>query len=131
MAGKSKAEYIREHGGSEATFNLVDEATVKRLIRDGKVNVPSKSISIPKDKRWNEKYIGSQILQGIEKGEPIGAISNRIFPEIYEKAGRPTDRGLIQRCIDSSVRNARTMTTSAENHGRLDSYKDLADQGVI
>ena len=131
MAKKSRERYIKEHGGSSATFNLVDEATVKRLAKDGKVKVPSKTINVPKDKRWNEKYIGSQILQGIEKGEPVGAISNRIFPEIYEKAGRQTEPNLVKKCIDSAVRNARTMTTSAENNGRLDSYKSLADQGVV
>ena len=131
MARKSRDKFIQEHGGSPSTFNLVDETTVKRLAKDGKVKVPSRTINVPKDKRWNEKYIGSQILQGIEKGEPIGVISNRIFPEIYEKAGRPTDPNLVQRCIDSAVRNARTMTTSAENLGRVDSYRSLQDSGVI
>lgn len=118
MAKKSRERYIKEHGGSPSTFNLVDEATVKRLARDGKVKVPSKRINIPRDKRWNEKQMGSKILQGIENGDSIPKISKSLTE-------------IIGNNYNSAVRNARTMTTSAENNGRLDSYKDLADQGVI
>ena len=118
MAKKSRKRYIKEHGGNPSTFNLVDEATVKRLARDGKVKVPSKSINIPRDKRWNEKQMGSKILQGIENGDSIPKIAKSLTEVIWNN-------------YNSAVRNARTMTTSAENNGRLDSYRELADQGVV
>ena len=118
MARKSRERFIKEHGGSPSTFNLVDEATVKRLARDGKVKVPSKTVNIPRDKRWNEKQIGSKILRGIENGDSIPKISKSLTEVIGNNYA-------------SAVRNARTMTTSAENHGRLDSYNELANQGVI
>lgn len=130
IRGIKQTTFLAKHGGDFATFNLIDKATVGRLARDGKVKVPVKSVNVAKDKRWNEKLIGSQILQGIERGDAVDKIADRIFPEIYEKAGRPTDKSLVDRCIDSAMRNARTMTTSAENHGRLDSYNELASQGV-
>lgn len=127
----SREEYIKKHGGDKISFDLVDEATVKKLQRDGVVKVPKKTISVPKDKRWNQKFIGSKTLQGIQNGSSVQDIAKSIFPEIYEKAGKPTVKGLIDRCKQSAIRNARTMTTAAENAGRIDSYKNLEKQGVV
>lgn len=129
---KSRDEYINEHIDNDAvSFDLVDQHTVERLRRDGVIHVPAKKIDIAKDMAWNEKFIGSQMLQGIESGSSVRQMANNIFPEIYAKAGSPTDKGLIRRCRNSAIRNARTMTTSAENNGRLDSYKTLASKGVV
>ena len=115
---KGRAQFIAEHGGNQATFNLVDEATVKRLKNDGVVQVPAKKVSVPKDMRWNQKQMGSKVLAGIESGDSI--------PKIASSLSSVVDNNMI-----SAFRNARTMTTSAENHGRIDSYKELQDQGVI
>ena len=68
--------------------------------------------------RWNKKQINSSVLQGILQGESIDKIADRI----YDVVGKNKQ---------SAIRNARTMITSAENHGRLDSYQDLAEKGVI
>ena len=103
---------------SEVTFKLVDEKTVERLRRYGYVRVPKKKVDIPKDERWNEKQIGSKILQGIENGDSIGKIAESII-------------GVIGRNESSAVRNARTMTTAAENQGRLDSYNELDSQDIV
>lgn len=102
----------------DISFDLVDEDTVKRLEREGKVVVPKKKIKIPKDKRWNEKQMGSKILQGISNGDSIRDIAKSLFKVV--------DNNML-----SAIRNARTMTTSAENHGRLDSYKALEASGVV
>ena len=129
---KTREQYINENIDNEAvSFSLVDQHTVERLRRDGIIQVPAKKIDIPKDKRWNDKFIASQMLQGIEHGDSVDQMASSIFPEIYERAGSPTDAGLIRRCQNSAIRNARTMTTAAENNGRLDSYKDLAAKGVV
>lgn len=117
---KSRAQYIQEHsdGSNDISFDLVDEATVKRLQRDKKIKVPKKKVDIPKDKRWNEKQMASKILQGIQNGDSIAKMSKSMTEVIGNN-------------LTSAIRNTRTMTTSAECNGRLDSYKSLADQGVV
>lgn len=117
---KSRAQYIQEHsdGSNDISFDLVDEATVKRLQKDKKIKVPKKKVDIPKDKRWNEKQMASKILQGIQNGDSIPKMSKAMTEVIGNN-------------LTSAIRNTRTMTTSAECNGRLDSYKKLADQGVV
>lgn len=117
---KSRAQYIQEHsdGSNDISFDLVDEATVKRLQKDKKIKVPKKKVDIPKDKRWNEKQMASKIMQGIQNGDSIAKMSKSMTEVIGNN-------------LTSAIRNTRTMTTSAECHGRLDSYKSLADQGVV
>ena len=100
------------------SFDLVDEATVLKLQREGIIKVPAKKINVPKDMQWNEKQMSSKVLQGILKGSSIRDIAK----SLYEVVGNDWN---------SAVRNARTMTTAAENGGRLDSYKALEKQGVI
>lgn len=120
-------------------FSVVNEKAIERLKKDGKIDLPEKKISIPKDMRWNEKNFNNAIIAGLEKGESIEKISRRLLPEIMSKTdftGKTQQEiygkgGIIAKNIESSVRNARTMVTSAENHGRLDSYKELERQGVI
>lgn len=100
------------------SFSLVDESTVRKLQKDGKVVLPQKKIDIPKDMRWNEKQMGSKLMQGIQNGYSIPKIANSLMDVIGNNKA-------------SATRNARTMTTSAENGGRLDSYKDLQARGVV
>ena len=120
----------------EVSFTLIDENTVKRLRKDGEVNLPKKKVDIPKDKRWNKKQMNSMLLEGIENGDSADDIAKRMFPELMSKEdlkgkSEKAIAGIIRRNRNSSIRNARTMFTSAENHGRLDSYKNLQDQGVV
>lgn len=123
----------------KVTFSIVDKATVKRLMRTKTIVLPKKKVSIPKDMRWNKKIFHSAVLSGIEAGESVSKIAKRLFPEIMSKTdftGKTQEEiygkgGIIDRNRNSSIRNARTMTTSAENHGRIDSYKSLDKQGVV
>ena len=134
---KTREQYINENIDNEAvSFNLVDQHTVERLRRDGIIQVPKKKVDIPKDMQWNQKFIASQMLKGIEHGDNVDQMASSIFLEIFsrEDTFNLTEKGasdLIKRCKNSSIRNARTMVTSAENNGRLDSYKDLAAKGVV
>jgi SPP1 gp7 family putative phage head morphogenesis protein len=100
------------------SFDLVDETTVKNLVKDNPKLLPTKKLDIPKDKRWNQKAINSQVLQGIIQGESVTKIAKRLTP-------------IMNRNSNSAIRNARTMTTSAQNKGRLDSYKAAQDSGVV
>lgn len=101
------------------SFELVNEETVKNLIKDGnKSLLPQKTLNIPKDKQWNTKNINSQVLQGILQGENSYKISKRLM--------NVTDMN-----YKSALRNARTMTTGAYNKGRQDSFTRATNDGVL
>ena len=102
----------------DITFNIVDKDTVDRLRRNGDIELPYKTVDIDKDMRWNTKQMASKLLQGILNGDSIPKIAESLTAVIGNNKA-------------SAVRNARTMITGAENVGRLDSYKDLASQGVV
>ena len=99
-------------------FTIVDEGTVERLIKDGDIQLPYKTLNISKDQRWNTKKLNSSLLQGILQGESIVKIAQRILP-------------IISNNENAAIRNARTMVTGAENKGRLDRYYDLEERGAI
>lgn len=115
---KSRKQYIEEHGGDDISFSLIDEATVVRMRKLGRVTLPAKKIDIPKDERWNAKLIASKLLQGILNGSSVDKIAASLISVIGNNKA-------------SAIRNARTMVTQAENAGRFDSYDNLAEQGVI
>ena len=99
------------------SYNLVDESTVKYLVKNKKLQLPKKKVNIPKDKIWNAKQINSSILQGILQGEPIDKMAERILP-------------VVDNNQNASVRTARTLTTQCENKGRLDRMENLSEQGL-
>lgn len=101
------------------SFTLYDRQTVERLLRDEPDLLPMKAkVNVPKDEQWNKKHINSAITQGILQGESIDKISQRL-------AATVTDMSQT-----SAIRNARTMTTSAQNGGRIDSYKRAESMGI-
>ena len=101
----------------DTSFTLFDEATVERLVRDKPDLLPKAKIDIPKDKRWNKELVNSAVTQGILQGETIDEIAVRL--------AEVTDMNK-----NSAVRNAATMTTSAQNGGRMDTYKRAQDMGI-
>lgn len=100
------------------SFSLIDEPTVARLQKLGDIKLPRKKVDVPKDERWNTKQMASKLLQGILNGDSIPTIAKSL-----------TD--VVGNNMVSATRNARTMVTNAENAGRLDSYKNLEEQGVV
>jgi len=119
---KSREQYIAERSDDYdtdlTTFSLVDEKTVKRLVDDGDIELPYKDLDKIKDKRWNTKQMSSKLLQGILNGDPVDKIAQSLI-------------GIVSNNEAAAMRNARTMVTGAENRGRLDSYNELDEQGVI
>ena len=101
----------------DTSFTIFDEATVERLVRDKPDLLPKAKIDIPKDKRWNKELVNSAVTQGILQGETIDEIAVRL--------AEVTDMNK-----NSAVRNATTMTTSAQNGGRMDTYKRAQDMGI-
>lgn len=104
------------------SYTLTDKNTIIKLVEQGKSRTPFMNspnyLKISKDKRWNTKKINSSVLQGILQGEPMDKIAKRLLP-------------IVDNNKASAIRNARTLVTGAENSGRLDSYKELEEQGLI
>lgn len=100
-------------------YTMYDKQTVERLIRDNPDLLPRKAaVNVPKDQLWNKKHINSAITQGILQGESIDKISQRLAATVTDMSHT------------SAIRNARTMTTSAQNGGRIDSYKRAESMGI-
>lgn len=112
--------YEIEHAGKVNTqYTLYDRQTVERLMRDNPDLLPrTAAINVPKDLIWNKRNINSAVTQGILQGEDIDHISNRLAATVTDMSHT------------SAIRSARTMTTSAENGGRVDSYKRAESMGI-
>lgn len=108
---------------ASTSFTLYDHATVQRLISSNPNLLPMMSSKTEAKIRagllqvWNGQKITSAITQGIIQGESIGKIAKRL-------------RGVADMDYKASIRNARTSITSAQNGGRLDSYKRVQSMGI-
>lgn len=111
-------EAAAKYGLNEYSFNLVDEHTVKKLATENETLLPYKIVDGKKDVRWNTDKINAQMLQGILQGEDIPTIASRL-------------QNVTEMNRESAVRNARTMTTSAECAGRQMSYTEAEKDGMI
>lgn len=100
------------------SYTLVDKATVKHLATTNKSFLPFKKLNESKDVKWNTKKINSEVLQGVLQGESVPKIAKRI-------------QKVQEMNTNASIRTARTMITSAENKGRLDSLKRAEADGII
>lgn len=99
------------------SYTLYDRQTVENLIKKNPDLLPKPRVDVPKDLRWNKQHITSAITQGILQGEDIRKISKRL-------------QGVTDMDRRAAIRNARTMTTSAENAGRSDSYVRAKEMGI-
>ena len=106
-----------EYGIKGISFDMVDEATVKKLMLENKSLLPVKKMDIAKDMAWNRKAINSQVLQGIVQGESVDKIAARL-------------QNVTDMNESAAIRNARTMTTNAENAGRVDSMREAEELGL-
>ena len=100
-----------------AKFALVDQYAVKELLAHNTKLLPKPTTNIAKVNKWNRQKLNSAILQGILQGESIPNIARRL-------------KRVSNMSKAASIRNARTMTTAAENRGRVDSYKDAEKKGI-
>lgn len=108
----------------DTSYTLYSKDTVARLVKDDPQLLPkigkttSEKIRRGELKKWNEKQIQSVMMQGVLQGESIPKIAKRLATTVGEKNSY------------SHIRAARTMTTSAENAGRIDSYKRAESMGI-
>lgn len=93
-------------------FTLIDKRTIEYL------QGLKKTVNVAKDYSWNNKLIGAELLQGVLGGESIPKIAGRL-------------RNVEKKMEKSAVKNARTMTTAAQNRGRLDGMAQAQADGVI
>lgn len=108
--GTAISDAVPRNVRAGTAFELTDAETVRILATEDVTLLPHKTLDIPKDKRWNNKKMQSEVLQGILQGESIPQMEKRL-------------RGVTDMNQNSAIRNARTMVTSAENRGRLESMR--------
>ena len=108
----------------DTSFTLYSKESVQRLIEDDPDVLPpvgkkvAKQIAEGKAVRWNRQQLQSVMIQGILQGDSIPKLATRLANTVGDR-----DR-------KASIRNARTMATSAQNAGRVAAYKRAQDKGV-
>ena len=112
------AYYELEKGiGTGLSFTLYDHKAVENLLKKNPNFIPKVDPKIPKAERWNRQKITSEMLQGILQGESIPKIAKRM-------------RTVTNMDKASSIRNARTYTTSVENKAKMDRYEEAEEAGI-
>lgn len=108
----------------DTSYTLYDRHTVERLIRDNPNLLPppgkkvARKIAEGSAVLWDKRLIQSVMTQSILQGEPMPKIASRLAQAVSDSD------------MKAAIRNARTMTTGAENAGRVDSYKRAESMGI-
>lgn len=110
---------IESIGGINTNFTLYNKDAVKELLVDNPelLSKPNPNTVVRKAERWNMQKVNSALVQGILQGEGVRNIAKRL-------------RQVTNMNINSSIRNARTMTGRAQNSGRLHAYQRANDMGI-
>lgn len=104
-------------------FELWDEATVRRLIKNQELNLMPRypqrlALKRGIDLSWTKKQITAQITQSIIQGHDISTMRKALQSRIVTMS-------------DASARRAaRTAVTAAENAGRLDTMTKAQELGI-
>lgn len=115
--------YNIEHGGKIDTgFTLYNHDTAAYLMEDrqlmpGPSTKKAAQIAADKSMQWNQRKIQSAVLQGVLRGESPYKVADRLM-------------SVAQMNYNAAVRYARTMTTSAQNAGRYESFHRAKKLGV-
>ena len=112
------AVYEVEHALKiNTSFELINEMAIERLIKQKPDLLPRVSLNVAADERWNKQNMTSAVMQSILQGESIPQLAKRIasISDINEK---------------SSIKIARTITTSAQNGARQDMFKRNESFGI-
>ena len=114
--------YTIEQISGNVGFTLWDESTVRRLLADEPDLMPNypkeKAIKRGFDLEYSKRQITKSVESGILMGNSVGKIATDLQTHI------------INMNRTSAVRAARTAITSAQNGGRMDSYKAASDMGI-
>lgn len=122
------ATYQVEHDAQvDTSYTLYDRDTVVRVLKEDpdllpgpgrKAQAEIDAAAEGKDIRWNRQRIQSAALQGILQGEAIPAIARRLAASVGDSNHK------------AAIRNARTMTTGAQNAGRVHGYQRAEAMGI-
>src|SRR5699024_5064890 len=119
---RNYAVYTIEKVSGNIGFTLWDESTVKRLIKDDPDVMPyypkERAVKRGIDLKYGQRQIKKSVTSGILQGKSVGNIAKDLQARVSE----------MNR--SSAVRAARTAITSAQNGGRMDSYKAASDMGI-
>ena len=119
---RNYAAYTIERTAGNVGFTLFDESTVRRLIVEEPDVMPyyppKRAVKRGIDLAYGKSQITKNVTSGILQGKSVGKIATDLQARVSE----------MNRA--SAVRAARTAITSAENGGRMDSYKAASDMGV-
>lgn len=99
------------------SFELMDRKTAERLMRDEPKIMPSYTPKRKTQMVWNEKKIRQSLTAGIMRGDSV----QRMARDLKTVANMNRDQ---------AIRTARTMTTGAENAGRMESYHEAEEKGI-
>ena len=115
--------YQIESQGVSLNLALYNHDTAEYLLRQQRQLMPPPSekkaaeIAANKSMQWDASKIQSAVTQGILQGESADQIAQRLM-----KVGEMEYK--------DAIRYARTMTTSAQNAGRYESFRRATDLGV-
>ena len=115
---------VERDAGVNTSYTLYNAEAVERLMKDNPQLLPdpgkrvTERIANGLDVRWNRQQIQSVMMQSILLGDSIPEIAHRLAFKVGDSNHK------------AAIRNARTMTTGAQNAGRLDSYKRAEKMGV-
>ena len=111
--------YDLEHQkGVTFGFELYDQRTVGKILREQPTLLPPKKILEGKDNAWYRRKIDSVVVQGILQGEGIGQIATRVGQYTGEQSRT------------AMLRNARTAMTSAHGAGKLEAMREMKERGI-
>lgn len=108
----------------DTSYTLYSKASVERLVKDNPQMLPppgkkvAERIRAGEDIIWNNQQIQSVMVQGLLQGESMPKLAKRLAETVGDKD------------MVGAMRNARTMTTGAQNAGRVDAYKRGVKMGI-
>jgi SPP1 gp7 family putative phage head morphogenesis protein len=122
LVNRNYAAYTIESVAGDVGFDLWDEQTVKRLIKDEPDLMPyypaKRALNRGIDLAYGKRQISACVTSSILQGKSIKGIADDLQTRI------PT----MNRT--SAIRTARTAVTGAQNAGRIDSYTAAKKMGI-
>lgn len=119
---RNYAAYTIEQATDSVSFDLWDEQTVKRLIKDQPELMPyyppERALKRGIDLEWGKKQITASVTSSILQGKGIKGMADDL------------QRRITDMSRDSAIRTARTAVTGAQNAGRMDSYAAAGKMGI-
>lgn len=119
---RNYAAYTIEQVTGSVGFDLWDEQTVKRLIKDQPELMPyyppERALKRGIDLAWGKKQITASVTSSILQGKGIKGMADDL------------QRRITDMSRDSAIRTARTAVTGAQNAGRMDGFTAAEKMGI-